>query len=86
MANVHPSSRLRIMSIVGARPNMMKVAPLMAELRLHEEIQAVLVHTGQHYDYSMSQVFFDQLHMPHPDYNLEVGSGHALRANGRNYP
>jgi len=54
---------------------MMKVAPLMAELRQHEEIQAVLVHTGQHYDYSMSQVFFDQLHMPHPDYNLEVGSG-----------
>jgi UDP-N-acetylglucosamine 2-epimerase (non-hydrolysing) len=78
MANEHPSSRLRIMrimSIVGARPNMMKVAPLMAELRLHKEIQAVLVHTGQHYDYSMSQVFFDQLHMPHPDYNLEVGSG-----------
>jgi UDP-N-acetylglucosamine 2-epimerase (non-hydrolysing) len=70
-----PSSRLRIMSIVGARPNMMKVAPLMAELRLHEEIQPVLVHTGQHYDYSMSQVFFDQLHMPHPEYNLEVGSG-----------
>jgi UDP-N-acetylglucosamine 2-epimerase (non-hydrolysing) len=54
---------------------MMKVAPLMAELRLHKEIQAVLVHTGQHYDYSMSQVFFDQLRMPHPDYNLEVGSG-----------
>jgi UDP-N-acetylglucosamine 2-epimerase (non-hydrolysing) len=69
------SRRLRIMSIVGARPNMMKVAPLMAELCLHKEIQAVLVHTGQHYDYSMSQVFFDQLHMPHPHYNLEVGSG-----------
>ena len=69
------NNRLRIMNIVGARPNMMKVAPLMAELRLHEEIQAVLVHTGQHYDYSMSQVFFDQLHMPPPDYNLEVGSG-----------
>ena len=75
MVNEHPSSRLRIMSIVGARPNMMKVAPLMAELHLHDDIQAVLVHTGQHYDYSMSQVFFDQLHMPHPDYNLEVGSG-----------
>jgi UDP-N-acetylglucosamine 2-epimerase (non-hydrolysing) len=75
MANEHPGSRLKIMSIVGARPNMMKVAPLVAELRQHEGIQAVLVHTGQHYDYSMSQVFFDQLHMPHPDYNLEVGSG-----------
>jgi UDP-N-acetylglucosamine 2-epimerase (non-hydrolysing) len=64
----------RIMCIVGARPNMMKVAPLMAELRLDKEIQPLLVHTGQHYDYSMSQVFFDQLHMPKPDYNLEVGS------------
>jgi UDP-N-acetylglucosamine 2-epimerase (non-hydrolysing) len=63
------------MSIVGARPNMMKIAPLMAELRLHEEIEAVLVHTGQHYDYSMSQVFFDQLNVPPPDYNLGIGSG-----------
>ncbi len=69
------NNRLRIMSIVGARPNMMKIAPLMAELRLHKEIEPVLVHTGQHYDYSMSQVFFDQLRLPHPDYNLEVGSG-----------
>jgi UDP-N-acetylglucosamine 2-epimerase (non-hydrolysing) len=69
------NQRLRIMSIVGARPNMMKIAPLMAELRRDREIEAVLVHTGQHYDYSMSQVFFDQLQLPQPDYNLEVGSG-----------
>jgi UDP-N-acetylglucosamine 2-epimerase (non-hydrolysing) len=68
------NNRLRIMSIVGARPNMMKVAPLLAELRRHEEIEPVLVHTGQHYDYSMSQVFFDQLGVPPPDYNLGVGS------------
>jgi UDP-N-acetylglucosamine 2-epimerase (non-hydrolysing) len=68
------NNRLRIMIIVGARPNMMKIAPLLAELRLHKEIDPVLVHTGQHYDYNMSQVFFDQLHLPHPDYNLEVGS------------
>jgi len=63
------------MSIVGARPNMMKVAPLLAEFRRHEDIEPVLVHTGQHYDYSMSQVFFDQLGVPPPDYNLDVGSG-----------
>jgi UDP-N-acetylglucosamine 2-epimerase (non-hydrolysing) len=69
------NNHLRIMSIVGARPNMMKIAPLLAELRLHKEIEPVLVHTCQHYDYSMSQVFFDQLHLPHPDYNLEAGSG-----------
>ena len=64
----------RIMNIVGARPNMMKAAPLVAEMRRHPELEVVLVHTGQHYDYSMSQVFFDQLHIPEPDYNLEVGS------------
>ena len=69
------NNRLRIMSIVGARPNMMKIAPLLAELRLDKEIEPVLVHTGQHYDYSMSQVFFDQLRLPQPDYNLEVGPG-----------
>ena len=76
------NNRLRIMSIVGARPNMMKVAPLMAELRQHQEIEPVLVHTGQHYDYSMSQVFFHQLRVPPPDYNLGVGSGtqHAQTA------
>jgi UDP-N-acetylglucosamine 2-epimerase (non-hydrolysing) len=69
------NNRLKIMSIVGARPNMMKVAPLLAELRRHDEIEPVLVHTGQHYDYSMSQVFFDQLGVAPPDYNLDVGSG-----------
>ncbi len=63
------------MSIVGARPNMMKVAPLLAELRRHDEVEPLLVHTGQHYDYSMSQVFFDQLGVPPPDYNLDVRSG-----------
>jgi UDP-N-acetylglucosamine 2-epimerase (non-hydrolysing) len=63
------------MNIVGARPNMMKVAPLMAEMKRHDDIDPVLVHTGQHYDYAMSQVFFDQLGMPEPNYNLEVGSG-----------
>jgi UDP-N-acetylglucosamine 2-epimerase (non-hydrolysing) len=75
-------TRYRIMNIVGARPNMMKVAPLVAEMRRHAELRPVLVHTGQHYDYSMSQVFFDQLNIPEADYNLEVGSGshHAQTA------
>jgi UDP-N-acetylglucosamine 2-epimerase (non-hydrolysing) len=68
-------NRLRIMCVVGARPNMMKIAPLMAELSRHEQMEPVLVHTGQHYDYSMSQVFFDQLHVTPPDYNLDAGSG-----------
>jgi UDP-N-acetylglucosamine 2-epimerase (non-hydrolysing) len=67
--------RMKIMSIVGARPNLMKIAPLMAELRRHDDFEPLLVHTGQHYDYSMSQVFFEQLRVPQPDYNLGVGSG-----------
>lgn len=73
-AALKPGS-FRIMNIIGARPNMMKVAPLVAEMKRHPEIEAVLVHTGQHYDYAMSQVFLEQLNMPEPDYNLEVGSG-----------
>jgi len=75
MIRLKANNRLKIMSIVGARPNMMKVAPLLAELRRHDELEPVLVHTGQHYDYSMSQVFFDQLGVPPPDYNLDAGSG-----------
>lgn len=76
------TAAFRIMNVVGARPNMMKVAPLIAEMRRHPEFEPVLVHTGQHYDYSMSQVFFEQLNIPEPDYNLEVGSGthHAQTA------
>jgi len=69
------TNRLRIMNVVGARPNLMKIAPLIAELRRHDDMEPLLVHTGQHYDYSMSQVFFEQLRIPPPDYNLGVGSG-----------
>jgi UDP-N-acetylglucosamine 2-epimerase len=64
---------VRIASIVGARPEFIQAAPVSQALRRrHEEI---LIHTGQHYDYSMSQVFFDHLHLPQPDVNLDVGSG-----------
>jgi UDP-N-acetylglucosamine 2-epimerase (non-hydrolysing) len=55
---------------------MMKMAPLLREMGKHGDcFHPVLIHTGQHYLYAMSQVFFEQLHMPNPDYNLEVGSG-----------
>lgn len=66
----------RILHIVGARPNFMKIAPIMREMAKYPaEFEQILVHTGQHYDVNMSQVFFDELEMPRPDVNLEVGSG-----------
>lgn len=72
---------LRILHVVGARPNFPKVAPIMAAMaRRPGQFQQVLVHTGQHYDYNMSQVFFEQLQMPTPDDFLNVGSGsHAVQ-------
>ena len=66
----------RILHIVGARPNFMKIAPIMGEMaRYPDEFAQLLVHTGQHYDDNMSGLFFDELDLPHPDINLEVGSG-----------
>ena len=65
----------RIINICGARPNFMKIAPLMRAYKQHPDIQPLLVHTGQHYDQNMSDLFFKQLNIPEPDLNLEVGSG-----------
>jgi UDP-N-acetylglucosamine 2-epimerase (non-hydrolysing) len=72
---------LRIINVVGARPNFMKIAPVIHEMRRRSDvIQPLLVHTGQHYDSSMSQAFFDELEIPPPDINLDVGSAsHALQ-------
>lgn len=67
---------LKIMHIVGARPNFMKIAPLMRVMAGRPgEIAQTLVHTGQHYDDNMSRIFFEELELPQPDVNLEVGSG-----------
>jgi len=69
---------MKIISVVGARPEFIQATPVSRALRKHH--QEVLVHTGQHYDYLMSQTFFDELGIPAPDYNLEVGSGsHAMQ-------
>jgi UDP-N-acetylglucosamine 2-epimerase (non-hydrolysing) len=71
---------MKLMLIAGARPNFMKIAPITRELAGHADISALLVHTGQHYDEKMSDLFFRQLGLPEPDINLEVGSGsHAMQ-------
>lgn len=79
---------MHILHVVGARPNFMKAAPVLRALSAHPEVRQTpvrqtLIHTGQHYDSAMSGVFFQQLEMPQPDCNLEVGSGtHAQQTAG----
>ena len=71
---------MRIVHVVGARPNFIKIAPIMAALRDIAGIEQLLVHTGQHYDHRLSQVFFGDLGLPQPDLDLGVGSGsHAFQ-------
>jgi UDP-N-acetylglucosamine 2-epimerase (non-hydrolysing) len=70
----------RVLSVVGARPNFMKIAPIVAELRKVPSFQHCLVHSGQHYDELLSGNFFTDLGLPQPDVNLQVGSGsHAAQ-------
>jgi UDP-N-acetylglucosamine 2-epimerase (non-hydrolysing) len=66
---------MKILNIVGARPNLVKMAPLVAEMAHHPEIEQTLLHTGQHYDDNMSRVFFQELDLPEPDIYMGVGSG-----------
>ena len=70
---------MNVFHIVGARPNFMKVAPVMNALTTRKHVVQTLVHTGQHYDANMSDVFFEQLGIPVPDVNLAVGSGTHAR-------
>jgi len=80
---------LRITSVVGARPNFMKIAPFVHAIEAHNasdparRIEHRLVHTGQHYDANMSKAFFDALNIPKPDIDLEIGSGTHSEQVGR---
>lgn len=79
--NTAAQSPFRILCVVGARPNFMKMAPIMAALaELRPQVDVQLVHTGQHYDVAMNHQYFAALGIPDPDINLEVGSGsHAIQ-------
>ena len=64
---------MKVASIVGARPNFVKLAPVSREVR--RRFDEVIIHTGQHYDYEMDKIFFDDMGIPAPDYHLGIGSG-----------
>lgn len=73
---------MKVAHIVGARPQFIKMAVISRAIMEHnqradldESIKEIIIHTGQHYDYEMSRIFFEELHIPRPDYNLDVGSG-----------
>ena len=75
---------MKILTIIGARPQFIKAAPLSNYIvKHHPGIQEILVHTGQHYDENMSDVFFEEMHIPKPKYNLALGGGTHGRMTGR---
>jgi UDP-N-acetylglucosamine 2-epimerase (non-hydrolysing) len=73
----------KIVSVVGARPNFMKIAPLEREFRRYDQIKHLTVHTGQHYDKTMSDIFFEQLGLSKPERDLGIGSGGHGEMTGR---
>ena len=74
---------MKIITIVGARPQFVKAAALSREIAKHPDITEILVHTGQHYDSNMSHVFFDELEIPKPDYNLSIANLNHGAMTGR---
>jgi UDP-N-acetylglucosamine 2-epimerase (non-hydrolysing) len=74
---------MKVMHIVGTRPNFMKVAPVMQEMIRHERFKQCLVHTGQHYDAELSTIFVDELGLPRPDIHLNIGGGSHAEQTGR---
>ena len=80
---------MKFILVAGARPNFMKVAPIIRAIDKHnctstsKFIEPILVHTGQHYDYEMSQIFFEDLELPQPDIHLGVGSGTHAEQTGK---
>jgi len=65
---------MKLITIIGARPQFIKAAAVSREIAKHNNIKEIIVHTGQHFDANMSEIFFDQMQIPKPDYNLEINS------------
>ena len=65
---------MKIITVIGARPQFIKAAALSREFAKQESIQEIIVHTGQHFDANMSEVFFEEMEIPKPSYNLEINS------------
>ena len=76
-------TKAKILTLVGARPQFIKAAPLSRAIREHEHLDEVLIHTGQHFDAGMSDVFFDELGIPAPDHHLEIHGGNHGDMTGR---
>lgn len=79
---------MRIVSVVGARPQFVKLAPVCRAIDAHnsasgQPIEHLVIHTGQHYDQDLSDIFFDELEIPKPDVNLEVDSGSHGQQTGQ---
>jgi len=74
---------MRVLHVLGTRPNFVKMAPVIAALSERDGIESAIVHTGQHYDRTMSEIFFDELGVPEPDHLLEVGSGSHAEQTAR---
>ena len=71
---------MKVLLIAGARPNFMKIAPIYRESLNYDQVECRIVHTGQHYDYEMSEAFFEDLEIPEPHFFLNAGSGsHAVQ-------
>jgi len=80
---VKQNRKIKIICVAAARPNFMKIAPLLEEFKKHQEFKPILVHTGQHYDYNMSGSFFKELNIQRPNYNLGIKAGLHGEQTGR---